>query len=95
MFESEADVCFQQSDCKAKEVIFSIVDKKIVSGMSERGRQGGQLPPQILADQKAPQGSVGAPHYYLPPQIFRLCNVPECDERDGEFGTKKLCAKIC
>ena len=28
VFESVADVCFQQSDCKAKEVIFSIVDKK-------------------------------------------------------------------
>ena len=36
-------------------------------GMLEGGRQGGQLPPQILADQKAPQGSGGAPHYYLPP----------------------------
>ena len=28
VFESVADVCFQQSDCKAKEVIFLIVDKK-------------------------------------------------------------------
>ena len=34
------------------------------------GGRGGQLPPQILADQKAP-------HYYMPPQIFRLCNMPE------------------
>ena len=34
------------------------------------GRVGGQLPPQILADQKAPPGS------YLPPQIFRLCDMP-------------------
>ena len=48
-----------------------------ISGMSEGEGQGGQLPPQILADQKAPPGSGGAPHYYLPPQIFRLCNMPE------------------
>ena len=27
------------------------------AGMLEGGRQGGQLPPQILADQKAPPGS--------------------------------------
>ena len=33
--------------------------------MLEGGRQGGQLPPQILADQKVPPGSGGAPHYYL------------------------------
>ena len=29
-----------------------------------------------MADQKVPPGSGGAPHYYLPPQIFRLCNMP-------------------
>ena len=33
------------------------------------GGQGGQLPTQILEDQKAPLGSGGAPHYYLPTQI--------------------------
>ena len=45
--------------------------------MLEGGGQGRQLPPQILADQKAPPGSSGgAPHYYLPPQIFRICNMP-------------------
>ena len=44
--------------------------------MLEGRGQGGQLPLQILADQKAPPGSGGAPHYYLPPQIFRLCNMP-------------------
>ena len=38
---------------------------------------GGAAAPQILADQKAPPGSVGAPHYYMPPQIFRLWHVPE------------------
>ena len=27
--------------------------------------RGGQLPPKILADQKEPPGSGGAPHYYL------------------------------
>ena len=31
---------------------------------------------KILADQKAPPGSSGAPHYYMPPQIFRLCDMP-------------------
>ena len=40
------------------------------------GRGGGQLLPQILADQKALPGSGGVPHYYLPSQIFRLCNMP-------------------
>ena len=40
------------------------------SGMSEGGGQEGQLPPQILADQKAPPGSSVAPHYYLPPPYF-------------------------
>ena len=40
------------------------------------GGQGGQLPPQILADQKAPPGSGGAPHYYLPPRIFDPCGTP-------------------
>ena len=47
------------------------------SSMSEGGGQGGQLPPQILAYQMAPPGSGSrAPHYYLPPQIFRLCDMP-------------------
>ena len=46
--------------------------------MSEGRGQGGQLPPpQILADPKVPPGSGGAPHYYLPLQIFRLCDVPD------------------
>ena len=36
------------------------------------GGQGEQLPPQILADQKAPPGSGGAPHYYLPPGFLTL-----------------------
>ena len=44
--------------------------------MLEAGGQGGRTPPQILANQKAPPDSGGAPHYYLPPQIFRLCNMP-------------------
>ena len=45
--------------------------------MSEGWVQGGQLPPQILADQMAPPGSGGAPHYYLPPQIFDPCCMPD------------------
>ena len=39
-------------------------------------KRGGRTPPQILAEQKAPPGSGGVPHYYLPPQIFRPCNIP-------------------
>ena len=39
--------------------------------------QVGQLLPQILADQKAPPGSGGAPHYYLPPWIFDPWGIPE------------------
>ena len=35
------------------------------------------MPPQILADQKAPLAGGGSPHYYVPPQIFRLWHVPE------------------
>ena len=38
--------------------------------------QVGQLPHQILADQKAPPGSGGAPHYYLPPRIFDPWGIP-------------------
>ena len=55
-------------------------------GMLEGGRQGGQLPPQILADQKAPQGSGGTLHFYLPPQIFRLCNMPDYTLPADMFG---------
>jgi hypothetical protein len=42
VFESVADVCFQQSDCKAKEVIFSIVDKKkyVVRAVGRFGNSG-------------------------------------------------------
>ena len=49
------------------------VDKKALvyfTGMHQGEGQVGQLPHQILADQKAPPGSGGAPHYYLPHQIF-------------------------
>jgi hypothetical protein len=44
--------------------------------MSQTGGQGGQLPPQILADQKAPPGSGGAPHYYLPHRMFDPWCIP-------------------
>ena len=47
-----------------------------ISGMLEGGRQGMQMPPQILADQKAPPGSGGAPHYYLPTQILAASYTP-------------------
>ena len=47
-----------------------------IKGMLQTGGQGGRTPTHILADQKAPPGSGCAPHYYLPLQIFRLCNMP-------------------
>ena len=33
------------------------------------GGQSGDLPTQVLAEQMAPMGSRGAPHYYLPTQL--------------------------
>ena len=44
--------------------------------MQQAGGPGGPRPPQILADQKAPPGSGGAPHYYRPPRIFDPCCIP-------------------
>ena len=43
--------------------------------MLEGDGAGGAAAPQILADQKAPPGSGGAPHYYLPPRFldFATC----------------------
>ena len=45
--------------------------------MLQEGGQGGCTYPQIMKDQKAPLGSSDA-HIttYLPPPIFRLCNMP-------------------
>ena len=42
-------------------IYFKITVTNYNSGMSQAGWQGGQLPPQILADQKAPPGGGGAP----------------------------------
>ena len=44
--------------------------------MQQAGGPGGPRPPQILADQKAPPGSGGAPHYYRPPRIFDPWCIP-------------------
>ena len=49
----------------------------ISTGVVEASRQGGLCPTQILAEQKAPPGSGGALHYYLPSQIFRPYAIPE------------------
>ena len=46
------------------------------TGMHQGEGQVGQLPHPILADQKAPPGSGGAPHYYLPPRIFDPWCIP-------------------
>ena len=51
--------------------------KIIDPGMCQRGRQGGHTLPQISADQKAPPGSGGVPHYYLPPQFEEAIKAPE------------------
>ena len=47
------------------------------AGMQQAGGPGGPRPPQILADQKAPPGSGGAPHYYRPPRIFDPWCIPD------------------
>ena len=49
---------------------------KLFAGMHQGEGQVGQLPHQILADQKAPPGSGGAPHYYLPHRIFDPWCIP-------------------
>ena len=50
--------------------------------MCQRGGQGGHVPPQILADQKAPPAGGGAPHYCVPPKIFRRWHMPEMITRN-------------
>ena len=49
-----------------------------VSGTSQNNRATGMriIPTQILAEQKAPSGSGGTSHYYLPTQISRPCAIP-------------------
>ena len=59
-----------------------------------KGGAGGQLPPQILEDQKALPGSGGAPHYYLPPQIFRLCNMPAVNQLSRADATIDVQKKV-
>ena len=49
----------------------------IETGMQQAGGSGGPRPRQIFADQKAPPGSGGAPHYYRPPLIFDPWCIPE------------------
>jgi hypothetical protein len=55
--------------------------------MAEAGGGGGGGCTQILAEYKAPSGSSGAPHYYLPTQIFRPCAPPEL-KADVPFSSK-------
>ena len=51
--------------------------RTVYSGMSQAGRQGGgRTPLQILADQKAPPGSGGAPYYYSPPRLLDFATCP-------------------
>ena len=44
-----------------------------------KGGQGGNVPPQILADQKEPPAGGGAPHYRVAPQIFIPWHIPELE----------------
>ena len=74
VISNEIDLSFLQLSQSVLWGQFTHFLRQIVSRHVASGR--GQLPPQILADQKAPPGSGGAPHYYLPPQIFRLCKMP-------------------
>ena len=43
---------------------------------SKGGGRGGTTPPDFGRSEGA-AGSGGAPHYYVPPQIFRLWTMPE------------------
>ena len=47
------------------------------TGMCQRRGQGGHVPPQILAHQKAPPAAAARRHYCVPPQIFRLWHMPD------------------
>ena len=63
------------------EIVFLLylkLKKYVVKGKYRQIRKQAcnQRPPQILADQKAPPGSGGAPHYYLNPRIFDPCCTP-------------------
>ena len=64
------------NNSKTSAISFFTKKCPFVAGMHQAGGQGGQPPPQILADQKAPPGSGGAPHYYLPPRIFDPWCIP-------------------
>ena len=44
--------------------------------MANGGAGGAAAPPDIGGSNGA-AGSGGAPPFYLPPQIFRLCHMPE------------------
>ena len=45
------------------------------------GRAGGAHAPPDFGRSEGAAGSGGAPHYYVPPQIFRLWTMPEMDRR--------------
>ena len=64
----------KQGELKVSDFNFNIL---WASGMHQGEGQGGQLPHPILADQKAPPGSGGAPHYYLPHRIFDPWCIPD------------------
>ena len=61
-----------------------IRDTIMSSGMCQRrGQGGGQLPPQILADQKVPPAAAVRRITTCPPQIFRLWTMPAIDADSG------------
>ena len=44
--------------------------------VGSRGAGGGSCPQDFGRSEGADGSGGGAPHYYLPPQIFRLCDMP-------------------
>ena len=60
--------------------------------MHQAGGRGAAAP-QILADQKAPPGSGGAPHYYLPPGFLTLGASLKSTEASDRLHAQD--AKLC
>ena len=66
-----------------------------LTGMAEAGGQGRRTPTQIFAEQKAPPGNGGAPHYFLPTQVFRPCTIPVRALVGKKQGLIKFLTKWC
>ena len=59
--------------------------------MYQKGRQrGGAHAPPDLGRSEGAAGSGGAPHYYVPPQIFRLWTMPDYMIDNSKNRKKKI-----